>query len=423
VPSTETIITSFLAIALIAFIVSQKLKQPYTLVLVFTGIFLAAFSISSFTGVNTIYNQLVAGGLFVGIVLPPLLFESMMDITSSEFRAVARSALSLATFGVFVATALTGFFFWKVVGLPFYPSFLFAALISPTDTATVLEVFKRVRVPRKLATMMETESAFNDATGIALFAFILTSMDASRLSISSALTDFLWIFLGGVFVGLGVAVASRLLLRVLNDPIAESILTLTAVYGSYSVATVLGVSGLVAVSTTGITYGVIWATDEPRRHRETLRNFWMILAFLANSIAFLAIGLATSLSEIITFILPIMIAYSVVLGARFISVYSILAFVKIDRLKVPNSWKAVATLGGARGAISIVLASSLPATLEDVGLIRTVVLGIAFLSIVIQGYLLSRYSKRKFANTSRKRIEPRPEADRSLSQGDHLSQP
>jgi CPA1 family monovalent cation:H+ antiporter len=400
VPSAEVIITLFFAIMLLAFIVSQKLRQPYTVVLVSSGILLAAFSISSLAGFNVVYDQLVTGGLFVGIVLPPLLFESMMDISSSDFRAVARAALSLATFGVVIATLVTGLFLWKVIGLDFYPSFLFAALISPTDTATVLEVFKRVKVPHKLARMMETESGFNDATGITIFAFILASMSTSTLSLSSAVVDFLWIFGGGVLVGLCVAVASKFLLKLLNDPIAESVLTLAAVYGSYSVSQAIGVSGLVAVSITGISYGVIWATEETKRHRDILRNFWRILAFLANSIAFLTIGLATDLAQIVTFIAPITIAFIAVLAARWVSVYSILGFVKVDRMKIPSSWKVAATLGGIRGAVSIVLAASLPATLEDGNLIRTVVLGVAFISIVLQGYLLSRYARRKFSNTS-----------------------
>ena len=36
------------------------------------------------------------------------------------------------------------------VGLSVYVSFLFAALIAPTDVVTVLEVFKRVKVPSKI---------------------------------------------------------------------------------------------------------------------------------------------------------------------------------------------------------------------------------------------------------------------------------
>ncbi len=399
-PATEVVITFVLAVMLLAFIVSQKLRQPYTVVLVFAGILVAALSISTVTGFTTVYNDLVTGGLFVGVLLPPLLFEAMMDISSGDFRAVARPALALATVGVVIATVVTGLFLWKVIGLTFYPSFLFAALISPTDTATVLEVFKRVRVPHKLANIMETESAFNDATGITIFALILASMNASSVSLTLALLDFVWVFGGGIVVGLAVAAASRLLLRLMNDPIAETVLTLAAVFGSYAVAEGIGASGLVAVSVTGVTYGIVWAAEEPREHREVLRNFWRVLAFLANSVAFLTIGLATDLSNIATYIAPITIVFCVVLGSRFVSVYSILGLVGIEKVKVPNSWKVVATLGGIRGAVSIVLAASLPITLENGGLIRTVVLGVAFISILLQGYLLSAYAGRKFSGAS-----------------------
>jgi CPA1 family monovalent cation:H+ antiporter len=96
------------------------------------------------------------------------------------------------------------------------------------------------------------------------------------------------------------------------------------------------------------------------------------------------------------FLVPIAIGFGAVLGARFISVYTILRFVKVGRERVPNSWKAVASLGGIRGAVSIVLAASLPASLEGGDLIRTVVLGVAFISIVFQGQLLSRYAKSRF---------------------------
>jgi CPA1 family monovalent cation:H+ antiporter len=246
--------------------------------------------------------------------------------------------------------------------------------------------------------MMDTEAALNDATGITLFALFLTSMNSSGLSPSSVAFQFLLIFGGGALVGLGVAYAARLLLRILTDSIAESVLTMAAVYGSYSVATVLGVSGLVAVTTAGISYGIIWAAEEPREHWETLRNFWAILAFLANSVAFLTIGLATNLSQIFTFIVPITVGFVIVLAARFVSVYSVLSFLKVDRVRIPNSWKGVATLGGIRGAVSIVLAASLPSTLQGGNLILTVVLGVAFISIVLQGTILSRYAKKEFSH-------------------------
>src|SRR6266705_3442330 len=168
-PSLEIILSAFLAISLTATIISNKARAPYTVILVLFGVAIAGSSLSSILGVSLLYDSLVGGGLFVGLVLPPLLFETTMNIRFEEFRAVARPALRLATVGVVIATVVGGLFLWQIVQLPLLPSFLFASIIAPTDTATVLEIFRRARLPKKLSTLMETEAVFNDATGITIF--------------------------------------------------------------------------------------------------------------------------------------------------------------------------------------------------------------------------------------------------------------
>ena len=395
--STEVIITGFLGIAVAATIISRKTKQPYTVVLVIIGVALAASSASNLLGVGVIYDQLVSNGLLVGLVLPPLLFETMMSINYTEFRATAPAALRMATVGVVIATVAGGLLLWLIGGLPIYSAFLFAALISPTDTATVLEVFRRTKVPSRLATMMDTEAVFNDATGITVFAIILgVSQNTTQFPLFTAILQFLLLFGGGAAVGAVVGATAEGALRVLDDPTSETVLTLVAVYGSYSLASALGVSGLVAVAVAGISYAVASSRSRTAENREHVRGFWTILAFIANSAAFLIIGLSTDLYNLVVFIVPIGIAFIVILAARFVSVYSVLGLTKIEGKKIPGPWKAVATLGGMRGALSIVLVASLPTTVEDHDLIVTAVLGIAFISIVFQGYLLSRYVKRKF---------------------------
>ncbi len=395
-PPTEIIITAFLATALAASLISSRSKIPYTVVLVLAGVAFAALSISSLTGVDVIYNQLSAGGLFVGLVLPPLLFETMMNVKPEELRPVLRPALTLATVGVAVATVITGLLLWAIARVPPYPAFLFAAIISPTDTATVLEIFRRVKVPVRLSAMMDTEAVFNDATGLVVFTLLLTSLGAAGFSLFSALAQFLYVFAGGVIIGLGVAFAADRLLRLVRDSITESILTLVAVYGSYSLASSLGVSGLIAVATTGMGYAFASSRRDLPERKAYVKNFWSVLSFFANTVAFLFIGLGTDIGQFYNFLAPILIAYLAVMVARLTSVYSILGLARVGRQRIPDSWKRTATLGGMRGALSIVLATSLPATLPQKELIVTVVLAVAFISITLQGFLLARYARRSF---------------------------
>jgi monovalent cation:H+ antiporter, CPA1 family len=395
--SLEFIISAFLAISLAASIISNKGRVPYTIVLVLFGLALAGSSFSTILGVNLLYDSLIGGGLFVGLVLPPLLFETTMNIRFEEFRSVATSALRLATIGVVIATVAGGLFLWQIVQLPLISSFLFASIIAPTDTATVLEIFRRTKLPRKLSTLMETEAVFNDATGITIFTIILTSLGVSQLSLVQAVISFVEIFGGGVLVGLLVALGAHFLTRIVTDPMSETMITITTVYGSYTVAVALGFSGIVAVAVAGLYYGnstmKSWVLPQTTR---TVRNFWRIMAFIANSLAFLYIGLSTDMAKIRADLLPIGLAFTAVTIARFSSVYPLLGTSRIDGEAVPRSWKNVAMLGGMRGALSIALVASLPASIPSRDLITSMVLGVSFISIVIQGPLLSRYVHRKF---------------------------
>src|SRR6266704_288878 len=121
-PSFEIILSAFLAISLTASIISSRARAPYTIILVLFGVAIAGSSLSSILGVSLLYDSLVGGGLFVGLVLPPLLFETTMNIRFEEFRAVARPALRLATVGVVIATVVGGIFLWQIIQLPLLPS-------------------------------------------------------------------------------------------------------------------------------------------------------------------------------------------------------------------------------------------------------------------------------------------------------------
>ena len=396
-PSLELVVAGFLAVALSASIISSKAKAPYTLVLVFFGLIIASSSLSTLLNVNFLYDRLIGGGLFVGLVLPPLLFETTMSIRYEEFRSVARPALRLATIGVVIATLAGGLFLWLIAQLPFTTSFVFAAIISPTDTATVLEIFRRARLPRKLTTLMETEAVFNDATGITIFTIIITSLGVATLDLYAAATTFLTIFGGGIAIGLLVAFIAHLLARTVSDPMSQTMITITTVYGSYTAATALGVSGLVAVAVAGLYYGnSVMKTWVQPTTRKTVRSFWRVMAFIANSLAFLYIGLSTDLTRITNDLLYIGIAILAVTIARLTSVYPLLGTSRIDQQPVPVSWQNVAMLGGMRGALSIVLAASLPASFPDRDLVTSMVLGVAFISITFQGLFLSRYVAQKF---------------------------
>lgn len=395
---TEVALAVFLIVALFASLLSKRVRVPYTILLVFVGLVLAAVPISDLSGVPTFFNSLASGGLFVGLILPPLLFESIMSIKVSDFRAVYRSSLLLATFGVFVSALVVGVVLWKVVGLPPLVAFLFAALISPTDVATVLEIFARVKVPTRLATLIDMESVFNDATGIALFTVVLTTATAVTLQPLRALANFAYVLGGGVLAGALVAWIARRVQRQVHDSVSQVVLTLAAVYGAYGLATTLGTSGIIAVAVTGLFYGnTILRQLESRQVAESTREFWKVLAFVANAVAFFFIGVSTNIFLLAGSLGAFLVAYGVVVMARITSVYPIMSLTKVAGSTIPLSWMNTATLGGIRGALAIVLVSAIPMDSSGTrAAVATLTFGVVMLSILIQGTLLTRYARRTF---------------------------
>jgi monovalent cation:H+ antiporter, CPA1 family len=397
----EVIIAALLGLMMVASLVALKTKLPYTLILVFIGLALAGSTVSRFFGAAIITNNLIQGGLLVSIVVPPLIFEAMIHIRTTDLRAVIRPSSVLATLGVVIATVVCGLALWKVAGLPFYVSFLFAALISPTDAATVLSIFRSAKVPSRLSALIESEAAFNDATGIVVFSIILASAQSHSITVLPEIENFAKIVGGGVFVGFVVAFVAELLTSLISDRATETVLTISTVYGSYALAQAFGFSGLIAVAIVGLYFGNLTVrTAVGPTTRETLSVFWEVVAFIATSVAFLGIGLdtqITSLFSVATFEY-ILIAFAAVTISRVASVYPILSFFSSVRERIPWKWQNVTVLGGMRGALSIALVFSIGSVVsgKDFILMQAMVFGVAFISLSLQAALLFTYIDRKF---------------------------
>jgi len=392
---SEVVLAVFLTISLLSSLVARKAKIPYTILLVFIGLALASIPVYLFSTITGVFNSLVSGNLFIALILPPLLFEGIMSVRVEDFRAAFRPALLMATVGVVIATLVGGVVLWKVVGLPPVISFLFAALISPTDVATVIEIFTRVRVPERLSTLMELESVFNDAAGIAVFTVVLAYSADLTLQPLGAVLGFAYSLGGGALVGLAVAWGARQAQKQVEDSVTQVVLTLLAVYGAYAVASEIGASGLIAVALTGVFYGnTVLVRVGSEEISQATREFWKVLAFVANTVAFLFIGISTNISLLATSLGAVLVAYGVVMMARITSVYPILSLTRIGGDSIPPSWMNVATMGGMRGALAIALVSAVPADVRSS--VATLAFGVVIISILLQGPVLTRYTRRVF---------------------------
>lgn len=406
--SNEYVIPIFLLTIFLAALIATRVKIPYTMILMVIGIFI---SIVNFTGhgIPNISGFKVDPKLILIFVIPPLIFEAMMRIDREHFKKIRISSLLLSTVGVGVATIVGGFLLSYIAGLPIIIAFAFAALIAPTDAAIVIEIFKRVKVPAQLATLMESEASFNDAAGAIIFSSIIAVSIAQGTLLSPSTTEinvnileaigrFALVFFGGMSIGIGLALGAQFLHGLLDDPFSETALSVAVLFGSVIIANSLGLSGLVAAASAGLWFGVIMRKPHiiSEKVRAYTTNFWEMIAFFANSVAFLYLGLSMDIIRIGQNLPLIALAVVIVLAARAASTYPILAATnRFTKEKTSSTWRHVVMIGGMRGALSVALVATLPES-EFKEILKTITFGVVLASLIIQYPILSRYIKKTF---------------------------
>lgn len=405
----EFLILIFLGTIFAASVISSRIKIPFTIILVIIGILISLSSFLEFMPID-LSEMKFSPELILFFVIPPLIFEAMMKINQKEFKEIRISALLLATIGTVLATVVGGFIIDKLTDIPPLLAYSFAALIAPTDAAIVIEIFKRIKVPKSTSTLMQAEASFNDATGIIIFSAILSigiisgsefldlSNFGDKINIFENIKEFFIEFFGGIAVGLLFAEITRRLHALIDDQFSETGLSLALVFGSVAVANMLGVSGLIAVAVAGLYFGNVTTKHETiisEKSRLASYDFWKMVAFFANSIAFLYLGLSMDILSITKTMPLILVAFLAVLISRAISTYPILGFIgKYTNEKIPLKWQNVVVLGGMRGALSVALVSTLPES-DFKHILQTITFGVVLLSLLIQYPLVVYYIKKK----------------------------
>lgn len=374
-----------LVASVVAFFVSRT-RVPYSTALVITGLIISYYKL--LPGIT------LSPDLVLNVFLPILLFESAIMINFNRFRENWMPILFLAIPGVFIAMLVTGSIIHFAIGLPWLYSFLVAVILAPTDTISVLSIFKKLKLPSKLANIMEGEVLLNDGSAIVLFKTILVMLSLSHVNYVLTGLNVIWVILGGVVVGgiCGYFVAQ--LIKPQQDNMVEITLTFVLAFGAYQIAEAIHVSGVIAVVVAGIfigTYG--WRRVLTTSSQIVLASFWQFIAFIVNSIVFLLIGFGINFEVFGANIIAILIAFLAVFIGRIASIYP--AFIFFNRLSVlrgtpkyPLNWQHIFVWANIKGSISMAMALSLPAATPHKDLIVSIIFGIVLASLVIQGLTL-----------------------------------
>ncbi len=279
-----------------------------------------------------------------------ILAEGGLTTNWREAKPSMRLGLSLATIGVGVSITVVAVGAHFILDLPWELAVLLGAVTSPTDSAAVFSVLRKVPLPGRLSGSLESESGFNDAPTVVLVTLISTGAVAEN----GALGTFgivVFELAVGVTMGLAVGFGGAWIMRRAALPASGlypiSVLTLTLL--AYGTSAGLHGSGFAAVYVAALVLG-----NSELPHRAATRSFAEGIAWLAQIGLFVMLGLLFSPGRITIETVGVAIAAGLILTfvARPISVL-------IAAIAQPLPWRELSFISwaGLRGAVPIVLAT------------------------------------------------------------------
>ena len=301
--------------ALFSYLNYRWFKLPTTIGLMIMALITAIiiiFSKSIFPSFYEFFCQLVLDidfeKVLMEMMLSFLLFAGALHINIDELNEEKKAVLLFATIGILASTMIVGtslFFIAPLLGLPipFLHCLLFGALISPTDPIAVIAILKEAKVSKKLELKIEGESLFNDGVGVVVFTGILLLLEAQQHSIegSHIMEEVAFLFaeeaIGGILFGAVIGfIAWRLIQSIQDNAHLAILLTLAVSMGGYAFASILHVSGPLAMVVAGLLIGnkISKPTFSPTCNR-MISEFWSILDDTLNAILFVLIGLVIHL--------------------------------------------------------------------------------------------------------------------------------
>lgn len=390
---TGTLVLLF-SIATAVAIATRRIPVPYTVALLIAGLGLGVLGVIE-------APHLTKDVLFV-VFLPGLLFEGAFHIDLKDFRRNSLTITALALPGVVASIGLTAVVVagaFRVFGLhddfTLRHGLVLGALLAATDPIAVIGLFRTLHAPKRLELLVEGESLFNDGTAIVFLTLVLQFVQGSDVSIPGLALSFLLIAGGGALIGAVIGMAAALVAKRIDDAMIQITLTVITAYGSFALADSLQLSGVIATVTAGMICGSYGRrTAVSQETQATLVAFWEYVAFALNSFVFLLMGFAVIPLALFAAWKETGIAYLAVTIARIGIIVVVVALLSRTEEQVPKNWKWPLSWGGLRGALSMVLALSLPADFPQRNLLIAMTFGVVVISILLQGLTIAPMLRR-----------------------------
>ena len=281
-----------LAIGTLTALLAQKIKIPDVALFLIVGLLigpdtLGLIDIRADSALNV--TILLFGASYI-------LFDGGASLRLSVLRQVWITIVVIATVGVVITAAITGISAHFILGVPLIVALLLGATLSATDPATLVPIFRQIRIRDRVAQTVISESAFNDATGaIVTFGVLAVAMGTHEFSLATSLFELLKQSIIGIFAGIVLGYAAAFIIAHERWSFLVEyapVVTLVVVLGAYFSADGLQASGFMAVFVAGIVIGnkdtLGFRMEEGEQRR--LEEFVSTTAFIMRLFIFILLG-------------------------------------------------------------------------------------------------------------------------------------
>ncbi len=384
-----------LIVIAVLFEIARRLGLPYPALFVLGGLALGF--------IPGIPHITLEPDLVLLVFLPPLLFAAAFETPLRDLRANLWPITRLSIGLVILTTVAVAVVAQALVpGLGWAAAFALGAIVAPTDALAATTVFRRLGVPRIVLTLVEGEALFNDASALILYGAAVAAVATGTFVLADALGNFVIASIGGVAIGYVVGRVMAEIVRWLDDPPVEVVVSLLIPFAAFLPAQGLHVSGVLAVVTAGLVIGRRLGTMLSPSSRLLWLTSWKMVGFVLNGFLFVLLGL--SLPEVLRapaaittleFLGLAALVCGAVIATRFAWVFLSGFLPNSPRRRIAErdprlAWRLTFLVGwsGLRGAVSLAAALALPLDFPARNVILLLTFAVILVTLVGQGLTL-----------------------------------
>ncbi len=388
----ETILV-MLAAAVLLLVAARRFRLPYPVLVALAG---AAVALAR-TDVGFHLDPQLVLALFVA----PVLLDAAYDTSLRDLKRNWRAVTSLALLAVGVTTVAVAWVVHALVpDIPWAAAVALGAIVAPPDAAATVTVLRDLKLPHRIAVILEGEALLNDASALLIYRSAVAAVAAGG-SVGSELFAplFLVSIVGSMIVGPVLAWIVGKTIAGISDAPSSIILQFVSTFGVWVMAERLGLSPILTIVAYAMTLARWSPAYSPAHLRVPSYAVWDTAVLVLNVFAFLTIGL--ELGPVMAASRPGELAHWLGLGGAVLATVIVVrlfwalgaAFLAQWRIHkgaappgggpAPN-WQTGLVVGwaGTRGIVTVATALALPPTFPD----RPILLFTAF--IVTLGTLL-----------------------------------